>query len=69
MRSPGHVIPEIGPTSFYRNFGGRSLRKLLFLPFRLESKDRLESSRFAEKNVNYGTFHVDHIRDLHIPTA
>jgi hypothetical protein len=63
---PGDSIEQ---AHYYRNFGGRDLRKFHFLPFILETNDRLESSRFAEMNVNYGTFHVDPNPDLHIPTA
>jgi hypothetical protein len=69
MQSPGHEIPEIGPSQHtIIAFGGSALRKLPFLPFLSESNDRLESSRFAEMNVNYGNFYVDHIRDLRVPT-
>jgi hypothetical protein len=70
MRSPGHEILEIGPSKHTIIATLVVALYASFLPFHFsESNDRLESSWYADMNVNCGNFHVDQIRDLHIPTA
>jgi hypothetical protein len=65
--SPKHEIPEF---RLYRNFGDRAIRKLPF-PSIFVQESTIDSSLVGllRERQLLCNFHVDHIRDLHIPTA
>jgi hypothetical protein len=66
-----HEIPESGPSQrivFATLVVVPYARFLSFLSLS-GSNDRLESSRYAEMNVKFCNFPLDHIRDFRIPTA